>query len=210
MQSKEFEAFLEERTKEIYKNPNSMLKEYDEFLASNDIYRSKDPMTFRKNIKGHYELCEEILNFYHKAKLDNEKISFLEDLYAIGYDKNKLVELILQMFESNKKTDTLWDYGDLLYRIRRYKYLPQYLKIIENKSYGINRQMVVLLVGKSKKPEVIPVLKRLLDDKDVYGHALEALANFKGDEIQEIMERYTDHNVTWIRNKAKRYLKKHW
>lgn len=208
MKSKEFIKFLDKKTKEIYANPDSILKRYDEFLALNDIYHSYDTMTFRKNIKGHLELCDGIIRFYEEAKIPNEKISLLDDLYATGYDKDKIVQMVLEAFESHSDLSNLWEYGDLLYSIKRYKYLPQYLEIIKNKEYGTSRQMVVLLVGKSKKPEVIPVLKELLNDSDVEGHAVQALANFKGDDIVKIMQQYTNHKMAWIRNTAKRYLNK--
>lgn len=208
MKSKEFIKFLDKRTKEIYANPDSILKRYDEFLALNDIYHSYDPMTFRRNLKGHLELCDGIIKFYEEAKLPNEKFSCLDDLYATGYDKNKIIEIIFDIFQTQKDFQYLWECGDLLYSMKKYKYLPQYLEIIKNKEYGRARQMVVLLVGKSKKVEVIPVLKDLLNDADVEGHALQALANFEGDDIVEIMQQYTKHKMAWIRNTAKRYLNK--
>lgn len=209
MKSKGFIKFIDERTKEIYGNPDSILKRYDEFLALNDVYHSHNPMIFHKDIKGRFELCDGIIEFYKEVKLSNEKISLLDDLFAIGYDKDELIQMIFDIFEHEKDFQYLWECGDLLYSMKRYKYLPQYLKIIENKEYGTARQMVVLLVGKSKKAEVIPILKELLKDADVEGHVLQALGNYGGDDIEEIMHQYSNHKTTWIRNTAKKYLKKH-
>ena len=200
--------FLEKRKKELYRNHDSIIKKYDDFLAINGVYRSFDKEAYRKNIKGHYELCDGIIKLYQDARLENEKIVLLEDLLAIGYDKNKLTELVLDVFDAADDSMDLWHYGDLLYTMKKYKYLPRYLKIIENKSYGTGRQMVVLLVGKSKKTEAIPILKTLLEDQDVYGHAVEALTNFAGQDIEEIMYRFLDCKVTWIRKNARRYLAK--
>jgi hypothetical protein len=67
---------------------------------------------------------------------------------------------------------------------------------------------VVLLVGKSKKSNVIPVLKDLLNDPDVYGHALDALTNFSGQDIEEIMKSFQTCKIAWIRNTATKYLRK--
>lgn len=208
MKSKEFIKFCEQRKKEIYANPDSILREYDDFMAMNGIFHGHDPMAFSARIKGKKELCEGILEFYKKAKLENEKFSCLQDLFDAGYDKNMMVELILEVFYSNKENLHLWNYGDLLYKIKNYQYLLQYIELIQDKSYGSDRQMIVLLVGKSKKEEVIPILKELLNDPDVYGHALEALTNFSGEDIETIMMQYTDYKVTWVRNTAKKYLKK--
>lgn len=205
---RDFLKIINKKRIQIYKDPDSILKKYDEYLLMNGLYHSADEVTFRKKLKGHTELCGFILNLYSEAKLENEKISLLEDLLAIGYDKNKLVELILSVFFSEERPEDLWDYGNLLYSLRKYSYMSQYLEIITNELYGDDRQMVILLVGKSKNPKVIPILIELLNDPNVYGHALSALSNFQGDEIINIMSCYKDDKMTWIQNVAKRYLEK--
>lgn len=190
MSKKELLKFLNAKRKESHINPDSILKEYDAFWEMNGIYRSSDIVSFRKKIKGHTELCEDIIKLYNKSKLENERITLLEDLLAIGYDKDKLVELIL------------------IYSIKNFRYMSQYLTIIKDESYGEARQMLILLVGKSKKVYVVPILKELLSDLTVYGHALDALSNFSGDEINCIMHKYIDCNVAWIRKIAGRHLAK--
>jgi len=206
--SKELLKVFESNKFLVEENPESVLAEFEDFLSLHNVYLSYNPELFHKAIKGRYDLCDGILEFYKKASLSNERISFLEDLFVIGYDRDKLVELVLDVFEAEKYPSNLWEYGALLYNIRKYNYLSRYIKIIENKSYGTARQMIVLLVGKSKKAEVIPVLKLLLNDPDVYGHALDALTNFSGEDIDYIMMQYMDHKVTWVKNTAKKYLKK--
>lgn len=209
IENKHFIDFLDKKKKEIYKNPDSILKEYDAFLEFNGIYHSHDVVSFRKNLKGRMELCEQILYFHNTAKLDNERLSLLEDLIATGYDKNKIVEIILEVFFSDNPPINLWRYGDMLYRLKRYKYLPEYLEIVSNSAYGSARQMVVLLLGKSKKLEVIPVLLQLTEDETVFGHAVEALANFEGEQIVNVMQKYKDCDVKWISKVAIKYLEKH-
>ena len=205
---KEFLSLLRKRRKELYKDPDSILKKYHKFLESNYIYPSENRALFEKDIKGRKELCEGILKIYDEVKYAGERKELLRDLHVIGYDKNKLTELVLDVFYFENLPSDLWGFGDLLYTIKNYRYMEQYMTIIQEKRYGINRQMVVLLVGKSKKTEVIPVLKELLNDPDVHGHALNALANFLGEDIENIMRQYCNYEVTWIRNIAKRYLKK--
>lgn len=199
---------LEARRKEIYANPDSVLAEYDALWAANGIYRSHDIVSFRKNIKGHTEVGDEIVALFNKAKLENERIAILFDLHALGYEKDKLVEIILSVFYSEKRPANLWEYADLLYEIKDFRYLPQYLDIIQDASYKEDRQMLILLVGKSKKTCVVPILIELLNDSTVYGHALEALSHFSGEEIEQIMCQYTKCEVPWIRRVAEKYLKK--
>lgn len=200
--------FLNNIKDEVYINTNSIMKEYDEFLEFNGIYHSNDIASFRKKLKGRLDLCEKMLYFYHSAKLDNERLSILEDLIATGYDKDRIVEIILETFFLDTPPINLWHYGDMLYILKRYKYLPEYIKIVSDNRYGTDRQMVVLLLGKSKKPEVVPVLLELTCDKTVYGHAIEALTNFEGEQIVDVMQKYKDCDVKWISKVARKYLEK--
>ena len=191
-----------------YKNPDSISKEYDAFLEKNNIYHSLNRKLFEKSLYGHIELCDGILDIYKKTSLENEKISLLEDLFVIGYDRNALVELILLVFKSQNRPSNLWEYGDLLYKIGNFNYLHDYLELVKDKSLGSDRQMLLLLLGKSKNKTVIPVLIELLSDNSVCGHALDALSNFSGNEIEESMLKYSKSDITWVRNIAKRYLDK--
>ena len=198
-----FELAKEKRL-ELYSDPNSIQKELDSFLKEHNFYHSLNSAMFRKCLRGQYELFDGFLNLYHKAKYENEKLSLLEDLVAIGCNKDKLVELVLEVFNSDNPY--LWEYGDLLYHLNNFRYMHQYLSIISNKSFGSDRQMVILLVGKSKKPEAIPALKKLLSDESVYGHALDALSHYKGSDILEIMNLYKNCKVKWIRDIALKYI----
>ena len=191
-----------------YKNPDSISKEYDAFLEKNNIYHSLNRKLFEKSLHGHIELCDGILDIYKKTSLENEKISLLEDLFVIGYDRNALVELILLVFKSQNRPSNLWEYGDLLYKIGNFNYLHDYLELVKDKSLGSDRQMLLLMLGKSKNKTVIPVLIELLSDNSVCGHALDALSNFSGNEIEESMLKYSKSDITWVRNIAKRYLDK--
>lgn len=191
-----------------YKNPDSISKEYDAFLEKNNIYHSLNRKLFEKSLHGHIELCDGILDIYKKTSLENEKISLLEDLFVIEYDRNALVELILLVFKSQNRPSNLWEYGDLLYKIGNFNYLHDYLELVKDKSLGSDRQMLLLLLGKSKNKTVIPVLIELLSDNSVCGHALDALSNFSGNEIEESMLKYSKSDITWVRNIAKRYLDK--
>ena len=205
---KQLLSILRKKQQLLRNNPDSIFQQYDTYLESNGFYRSLNRNTFEKQIKGHTELCNDILVLYNEAKLENERLVLLEDLAAIGYDKNKLVQLILQVFHREPRPSNLWEYADLLYSLKNYRYLGEYLTIIKDESYKEDRQMLILLVGKSKKVDVVPVLTALLEDSLVYGHALDALSNFSGEHIEHIMLKYADCETLWIRKIAQRYLRK--
>ena len=204
----QFTEFLKSKREEVYNNPDSCMKEYHNFLLSNGIYPSLHHDKIIKKLERRGDLCDDVLSFFHKAKLGNERLRFLYDLKNMGYNKNKLAELILDDLYSGNTSYDLWGCADLLYELKTYDYLPKYLELIQNRKLGNARQMLVLLVGKSKKEYVIPVLTELLDDPTVDGHALDALSNFSGSEIESIMEKYLNCDTDWIRKTAEKYLEK--
>lgn len=203
-----FSDFLKDMRVKVYNTPGSCLKEYHDFLNSNGINIALCHTKIQKQLKNRRELCEKTLLFYDRAKLPNERLALLEDLQIMGYDKNKLVELILNEFYRRDCQGDLWEYADMLYSLRNFIYITQYLDIILDKSYGDARQMLILLVGESRKEFVVPVLKELLNDSTVYGHALDALSNFTGADIETIMCEYRGCNVEWVREIAEKYLSK--
>jgi HEAT repeat protein len=66
--------------------------------------------------------------------------------------------------------------------------------------------MVVLGLGRSKKPEVGGVLIELLDDPIVSGHAIKALRKLKVPEARPGLERMLDDDRAWVRKEAQRAL----
>jgi len=73
-------------------------------------------------------------------------------------------------------------------------------------SYAASRQMVVLWLGKTKqhRDRAVDVLLGLLDQDDVNGHAVKALAQLKDPRSVEGLRRMTADSRAWVRNAAKR------
>lgn len=206
---KQLKAIVEEKRKQQYSNPLSILKEYDELLLKHDIVRGYDTVSYKKELRKKKDIIPQLIELYKKALLPNEKEFLLDDLYDAGCNQNQLVEMILGAFDTNSQEDNLWAYGDLLYKIKNYDYLDSYEKIVSNKKYAESRQMIVLLIGKSKKENEIPFLISLLGDKDIEGHVILALSNYKTREIYQIMKEYKNHSQKWIRDIAVKYLNKY-
>lgn len=202
---------LKQRRDEVYADPRSIQKKYDEFLEAHGVYHSLNQELFFNSVKNRSDLCEGTLSTYFEATYDNEKLFLLDCLLHMGYNRNSLVELVLNEF--NKRHDNyLWEYADFLYNLKNYKYMNEYLKIIMDKSYGDNRQMLILLVGKSKSNTVLPYLLELAaDDEDgIIGHVLIALSNFNDDRIIPAMKKYVDYPKKWIADVAEKYLSQHY
>lgn len=186
---KQLVKLLKQKRKNIYADPQSILKKYDRFLEENGIYHSLNEEMFFVSIKGQSHLCEFTLSMYFEATYDNEKEFLLNCLLQMGYDSNSLVELVLDIFKEQKQNKNLWHYADFLYSLKNYKYLDEYIQIIMDKSYGTNREMLILLVGESKLDRVVPYLIKLSSDDEVVGHVLTALSNYDNNEIIIIMKK---------------------
>ena len=111
----------------------------------------------------------------------------------MGYGQDKLIQLIIDAFKKSNGEENLWQYGDLLYRMKNYDYMDEYEKIAKETKYASARQMVVALIGESKKEAEIPFLISLLEDEEIEGHVIWALSNYRKSEVYEIMQKYIDH-----------------
>jgi HEAT repeat protein len=80
------------------------------------------------------------------------------------------------------------------------------LDLVRNRSYGRAREMVVLGLGRSKRPEAGDVLIALLDDPDVNGHAVAALRKLKVPGARVGLERMLKDDRAWVRKEAQRAL----
>ena len=152
------------------------------------------------------EILPIVIKYYKKATLKNEKQYLLRWFHHKGFDE--VVPMLLEEYFSNTQDIDRWAIGDRLYQIQSSKYIDQYLSIIQNKKYGINRQMVVLLVGKLKEVSAIPILIELLSDSDVRLHALAALGAFKKAELRPIFEGFVNDKNAALRKQAKAAIKK--
>ncbi len=48
-----------------------------------------------------------------------------------------------------------------------------------------------------------------LPDTQVRGHAIDTLTKMRGPDFSQAIEPFTQDKVTWVRNKAKRYVKRY-
>lgn len=174
------------------------------------ILKKMDKLDSVKDFLHNGPLKIEILNFlkenFEEIVEDNIKSYALMFVHIPGFDET--VPFLLDAFEKEKNNDLdyKWRIGNALCTIKPKK-LEHVRKMIElciNKKHGRSREMMVLALGYSKNENVIPILIKLLDDKDVEGHALGALAKFKRKELLPHFEKFLKHKTTYIRNIAKR------
>lgn len=187
-------------------NPNSVVLKFKQELLERG-YQFEILNQVQQFMPKHKEaLTPIILKYYDLAVLDNEKWYFASLFRYKGFDE--FVPMLLNEFVSDKPGFNRWQIAEIVEAIHSKKYINKYLKIISNKKFGKDRQMLVLLVGKLKTEEAIPILINLLDDYDVTGHAINALSQHKREEFRPYFERFLNHENSYYRREAKTALKK--
>lgn len=197
------------KRQQAYNNPFSIQKELDSFLEANGIYRTFNEDVFFNKIKGKLYLSDYTLSLYSKAILDNEKELLLHCLLHMGFDKCVLAKMVLDIFRFEKENTYLWHYADFLYSLKVYSFMNDYISLIKDKSYGQSREMLVLLIGESKSPLVIPHLLEAAHDEEILGHTLVALSNFSDPKIISLMKKHTNNKIKWIADTATNYVTNH-
>lgn len=150
------------------------------------------------------------IKYYQFAKdleKSNEQNYFMRFLCIKGLEN--VVPMLLEDYYSDKTADlTRWFISDCIYQIRSKNFVKEYLDIVSNKTFGRNRQMIVLLLGKLKEESAIPTLIDLLDDEDVCLHAINALGEFKREEFRCYFEQFQNSLHPGWRKYAKLAIKK--
>ncbi len=104
---------------------------------------------------------------------------------------------------SGTSLDSLrWAVGNALYALWDNKYFDELVDLVRERSYGRDREMVVLGFARSKRPEAGDVLLELLDDPDVNGHAVKALAKLRIPHARAGLERMAGDSRAWVRRAA--------
>jgi len=99
-----------------------------------------------------------------------------------------------------------WTIGNALACIADDRVYEEVVSIATNRDYGIDREMVVVALGRMKNPAVVDVLIKLLKDPVVTLHALEALRMIGSRARLALshVEAYLDHSDTQIRMEARK------
>jgi hypothetical protein len=101
-----------------------------------------------------------------------------------------------------------WAIGNALAVVAENSITDDLFEITRDKRHGKAREMVVVALGNLSDPRAVEVLMNLLDDDEVCGHAIIALANLKAREAVPQIERFTKHPKPWLRKEAKKAISK--
>ncbi len=103
-----------------------------------------------------------------------------------------------------------WTIGNALEVLWDDSFFDDLVSLARDQRFGRAREMLVLGLAKSKRPEVGAVLVHLLDDPTVDGHAVSALSGLfrriKVPAARAGLERMLGDDRAWVRKKAQRAL----
>lgn len=168
-----------------------------------DVQDFNDFNTIKRKIKSFIPILIKYLYLFEK---DNFKDAIVGLLGVKGfYDAT---ETLIKLYYNFDTPIDRWAIGDALYNIQDKRFEDEYIKIVNDKSNGISRQMIVLLLGKLRCEKALPSLIDLLQDLDVNGHVVIALGYFKNNDLIKYIEPFLNHNKKWIRTEAEKAIKK--
>lgn len=208
----ESQTRIEKQAKEDYykKNPDSLILSFERELADMGFTFETSNQALALMPRCKEWLLPIIVSYYNRAKQEkryNEQNHFLKFLCHKGMDE--VIPMLVTDFWSSDTPDlTKWFISDCIYLIQSKSFVNDYMEIVLHKEFGINRQMIVLLLGKIKEESAIPALIQLLDDDLVRIQAIAALGYYKREEFRVIFERFISSKSIGERNAAKAALKK--
>lgn len=191
-------------------NQDSILILFERELRNKGFDFEISNQTFGFMPKHKEEILPIAIKYYKVAKEQkkfNEQNHFLNFFNFKGLEE--VVPMLLEDYYSMKTPDlTRWFISDCIYQIRSKNFVKEYLDIVSNKSFGRNRQMIILLLGKLKEESAIPILIDLLEEEEVRLQAISALGEFKREEFRYCFERFQNSAHLGWRKYAKNALKK--
>lgn len=190
--------------------PDSLIPCFDKELRELgfEYEIGSQPIGFMPRYKK--EILPIAIRYYQLAKEQrkfNEQNYFMRFLGFKGFEE--VVPMLIEDYYSNATQDlTRWFISDCIYQIKSKKYIKDYIDIASNSDFGVNRQMIILLLGKLKAEDSIPILINLLEDEQVRLQAISALGMFKREEFRCYFERFENSTQTGWRKYARIALKK--
>ncbi|HOD01858.1 MAG: hypothetical protein BWY46_01589 [Firmicutes bacterium ADurb.Bin300] len=163
-------------------------------------------------IKGFLPEREKIISpiatkYYREAKSDRDKSYFVCLITCRGDD-----EIIKELIEDFQKTNTenfLREMiGNQLRKAKSPKFIPDYLKIIQEPTYGAVIGHFTDLLASLKVEEAIPIFIKMLDEEKLRTHAICALGDYKREELRPYFERFENDKNSYWRKYARAALKK--
>jgi hypothetical protein len=132
-------------------------------------------------------------------------VGHLSTRYARGVAARPLVAEFLAA-DDDTGLGLKWSIGSALEAVADESVFDELAAIALERRHGRAREMVVLALGRMKDRRATEVLLQLLDDPDVNGHAVSALAKLAPPTARSALRRFLDDERAWVRKAALRGL----
>jgi len=102
-----------------------------------------------------------------------------------------------------------WVIADGLCSVAQEQHVGELLRLLGDSRFGGARQMLALAVARFPRwsARAVPVLRRLLGDREVNGHAIMALGRLQADVVDELRSFESDDRA-WVRAEARKAIKR--
>lgn len=101
-----------------------------------------------------------------------------------------------------------WRVANALAKVATDEVLPEILKLVRERRYGAEREMLAVALGNMRDPAALEELIRLLSDAEVAGHAIIGLRKLGRAEAAAAIRPLLSHPTAWIRAEARKALAK--
>lgn len=114
----------------------------------------------------------------------------------------------LRKVDDPSGTGLRWTIANALAEVADDSVFAESAELARDRSFGRAREMLMLALANmhNKREQAIEVLRALLADQEVAGHAVIALGKIKASEARAAIEPFTDHSESWVREEAKKAL----
>lgn len=123
-----------------------------------------------------------------------------------GREASRLLIDEFQRVDQSENPSWRWAAGNALNILADDSDFEDLVGLAVDQRYGRSRQMIVLGLGKSERPEVGDVLVGLLGDPEVNGHAAHALRRVKAPAARPGLELLLTDERAWVRRAAEKAL----
>ncbi len=101
-----------------------------------------------------------------------------------------------------------WTIGNAMSEMADDGLYDEIAELVADRSHGRSREMMAVALGRMRKrrEDAVALLRQLLKDEQVAGHALIGLRKLKAKEAEPDIEPFLQHEKAWVRKEARKAL----
>jgi HEAT repeats len=127
---------------------------------------------------------------------------------TVEWARPSAASALLEEFRRAGDDQLRWAIGNALSVVADDSVFDELVRLATDEQWGKAREMVVLALGNMASPEAVPVLRRLLEDRVVSGHAVAGLGKLAPRDARPDLERMVSDDRAWVRREAEKALRR--